>query len=355
MRILALLIATALLANGANCVYGQSENEKDALVKRLNAQFILTRMTADGTDVVKGGSIVTLHKDGLQLCSIEAKLPLPNSYKQGRLSAGKFGWSMAMGLAQPQTPTANIPLRTFVPDEKVWITAFGVEKSGVIFKIYSDSYQDVRYYGQLEFPFSKKSMPPVDDLLKTIAEVLTADAPSDNQQSTTPPPDQGQSSSSQTISGQYSLKQTGAHLSLVPDGSFILTASNGDQRPGHFTVNGNRLALTYAATGRTGYFTIQGDQLLAETGLAWIRQGDAPQPASPPEQPVQPMQAIAPPPPPSDDPPPPPPTVSLGQTMNQVIGILGQPKSVARAAAKTIFTYTSLKVVFVNGKVSDVE
>jgi hypothetical protein len=48
-------------------------------------------------------------------------------------------------------------------------------------------------------------------------------------------------------------------------------------------------------------------------------------------------------------------TVSLGQTTSQVEAIMGKPKSVANLPTKTIYVYDGLKVVFVNGKVSDVQ
>ena len=41
--------------------------------------------------------------------------------------------------------------------------------------------------------------------------------------------------------------------------------------------------------------------------------------------------------------------------MDQVIAILGQPKTIAKAGTKVIFKYADMKVTFLNGKVSDVE
>jgi hypothetical protein len=265
---LACLLSWTALGFVCPVLYGQSDEFKGAITKKLNEQIVLTRMTADGNDVVKQGSVVTLHKDGLQMCSTEAKLPLTNSYKEGKLSAGKFGWAMAMGMAQPSLPTANVPLRTFVADEKFWVVAIGVERNELIFKIYSDVYQDVRYYTQLAFPFNKKSVPTVDEMLKTVAEVITPEPAASNEpvQATAQP---------------------------VP----------------------------------------------------------APAQAPPPA----PMQAIAPPPPPPDAAAPPPPTVALGQNMDQVIAILGQPKTIAKAGTKVIFKYADMKVTFLSGKVSDVE
>jgi len=48
--------------------------------------------------------------------------------------------------------------------------------------LYSDPYDGVRYFGELKFPFKKSSVPPADELLNTIAEVLAVQ-PSDD-----PPP-----------------------------------------------------------------------------------------------------------------------------------------------------------------------
>lgn len=62
---------------------------------------------------------------------------------------------------------------------------------------------------------------------------------------------------------------------------------------------------------------------------------------------------IAPPPPPSDAAPPP--TVSLGQTRDQVVAILGEPVHKAKVGIKDIYTYKDLKVTFVNGKVKDIQ
>jgi hypothetical protein len=48
-------------------------------------------------------------------------------------------------------------------------------------------------------------------------------------------------------------------------------------------------------------------------------------------------------------------TVSMGQSMAEVERIMGKPKSIANLPTKTIYVYDGLKVVFVNGKVSDVQ
>jgi hypothetical protein len=48
-------------------------------------------------------------------------------------------------------------------------------------------------------------------------------------------------------------------------------------------------------------------------------------------------------------------TVELGQTFEQVEKILGKPENIAKLGPKTIYTYKNLKVIFTDGKVTDVQ
>ncbi len=48
-------------------------------------------------------------------------------------------------------------------------------------------------------------------------------------------------------------------------------------------------------------------------------------------------------------------TIQSGQTIDQVVGILGQPEKKVDLGAKQIFVYKDLKVTFMDGKVSDVQ
>jgi hypothetical protein len=51
----------------------------------------------------------------------------------------------------------------------------------------------------------------------------------------------------------------------------------------------------------------------------------------------------------------PPPTIALGQTTDQVTAAIGQPTRIVDLGAKKIFTYPDMKIVFMNGKVSDAQ
>jgi hypothetical protein len=68
-------------------------------------------------------------------------------------------------------------------------------------------------------------------------------------------------------------------------------------------------------------------------------------------------QVVPPPAPPQPPPPAAPPTIKIGQTQDAVVAVLGQPDSVDALGAKQVYIYTSksLKVTFVNGKVTAVE
>lgn len=48
-------------------------------------------------------------------------------------------------------------------------------------------------------------------------------------------------------------------------------------------------------------------------------------------------------------------TVEMGQTTEQVESILGKPEKIIKLGEKTIFVYKDMKVVFADGKVSDVQ
>jgi hypothetical protein len=48
-------------------------------------------------------------------------------------------------------------------------------------------------------------------------------------------------------------------------------------------------------------------------------------------------------------------SIALGQTISQVVAVMGQPQQIVDLGAKKTYTYPDLKIVFVNGKVSDVQ
>jgi hypothetical protein len=237
------------LAGVAPALHGQDQRAE--IQKRLAAEFKRTKMTADRSDIATAGSVLDLHKDGLVMCSTEAIASPTNIYKNGTISFG-FGANMAWGmaLAPANQQTTAIAQRKFVTGEKFWVTDYTIKPDGVVFVFYSDPYNDVRYYGQLKFPFAKNVAPPADDVMRTIEEVITAEADSQ------------------------------------------------DAAP-----------------------------------------ADNAAPAAP--APAQPSA--------------PPKTIALGQTTDQVVGILGQPQKIVNLGVKQMYFYSDMKVIFTNGKVTDVQ
>ncbi len=136
-----------------------------AILQKLNAQFKLTETTADRTDIVTPGDVVVIHKPGLLMFDVASVVPPTNVYKDGKIGQG-FGTQMMKS-------EKNRVMRWFVPGEKCWVTAVSVQNDGVSIGLYSDPYNDVRYYAILKISFpNKKDVPPVDSVMGTIAEVL---------------------------------------------------------------------------------------------------------------------------------------------------------------------------------------
>jgi hypothetical protein len=48
-------------------------------------------------------------------------------------------------------------------------------------------------------------------------------------------------------------------------------------------------------------------------------------------------------------------SIQLGQTVSEVEAAFGKPEKVISLGSKTIYTYKDVKVVFMDGKVSDVQ
>jgi hypothetical protein len=173
-----------------------SQDQKAEIQQRLASQFTLTKTTADRSDIVTPGSILTLKKDGVIMFTLDARVPAITTYKDGKLAMG-FGDAMAITMALGSNQTAStVPQRKFVAGEKFWITASSVTDKHVMLVVYSDLINNVRYYGQIKFPFPKHSIPSVDDVMKTIAEVLDVQPPDNSPPSDTStgdqtPPDTG--------------------------------------------------------------------------------------------------------------------------------------------------------------------
>jgi len=190
------LTATAQLGFGKKGKKGeeaapQSSSDQPTLIQnKLLSQINLTKATADRTDIVTAGDVVTLQKDGLMMCSTASSYAYSNTYNNGVLSANQKNRAkdaaltgtktaimghLGMGGGGSATDAANnaCASRKFVAGEKFWITGIAAKKDGILISTLSDPYDDVRYYGEIKFSFPKDSVPPVDDFVKTVFDVIT--------------------------------------------------------------------------------------------------------------------------------------------------------------------------------------
>jgi hypothetical protein len=241
------------------------------LQQKLESKYAITKTTDDKTDIVTAGAVLILEKDKLLMYATTTQAPPQNIYKDGRLSAGAFAAHEKMqsfGTMLGHPPPKTVQTRYYVTGEKFWVTRIDTAADGVVFTLFTDAVQDVRYYCTLKFIYPHGATPTTDQVLSMVGDVLKvqqddaapADKKGDQQQAAAGGQDQGQ----QQQAGQ-------------PD-------------------NGQAQAAAQ-----------------------------------------------------------PPPTIQLGQTEDEVVGLIGQPEKKIALGSKEIFVYKDIKVTFIGGKVADVQ
>src|SRR5580658_2364273 len=128
----------------------QDQAPKDALINQLQKQYPLTKLSADGKDVVTAGSVFTLKKDGLVLTPTDSSDVSGNSYKAGKIMQSATGKANEKAkkvksvLGHFPIPgassTASAPTndtRTFVAGEKLNITKIVVKDGAAVFGLCS--------------------------------------------------------------------------------------------------------------------------------------------------------------------------------------------------------------------------
>jgi hypothetical protein len=147
------------------------------LQQQLEAKYAITKPTDDKTDIVTAGAVLILQKDKIIMYSTANQVLPQNTYKNGKLSEGVFGMhdsaqKFGSFIGHPPPQSAQTQSRHFVTGEKFWVTGIAVQGDGVVFTLFSDAIQDVRYQCTLKFPYTKGTTPATDDVMKTVAEVF---------------------------------------------------------------------------------------------------------------------------------------------------------------------------------------
>jgi len=182
------ILAAAIFSIGMKA---QAGDPATLIQEKLVTEIKLTKTTGAHDDIVTAGDIVLLHKDGLMMCSVSSGYAFSNTYANGVLGANMKnrakdalrGWGKGLlsGGGSDVAGAANngCPSRKFVAGEKIWITGVQAQKDGILVSTFSDPYKDsqgndTRYYGEVKFAFPNKgSVPPVDDFVKVVEQVIT--------------------------------------------------------------------------------------------------------------------------------------------------------------------------------------
>jgi hypothetical protein len=249
-------LTVAAVTGIAFLAYGQSSD----LEQKVRSQYSLTEVTADRSDITTQGTVVTLQEGGLLTYSTASCVPYLNTYKKGKISqpfGGNLFSGVACGLASNNT---NYPTHIFMGGERFSIIGVYFPKDGITFRLYSDPYGGLRYYGDLKFPFEKGSVPSPDEMLATITNVLTLQSADTNADT---------KARLAEIAGEYVMAKSAKNrLQLNSDGTLSLV--RGGNYSGTFTITGNTLRSQIG--GVSSSLTLQGDTLIDRRGEVWVRQ-----------------------------------------------------------------------------------
>jgi hypothetical protein len=191
----------AILAVAAVAARGE---DTAAMQKKLVSEYALTQPTADNTDIVTAGSVLVLQKSDLTLGPTSGSSLYQNVYRDGKIQASAFAKSKnffskvgkvpglssipgvgtaASGVATADSNSGASP-RTYVTGEKLWVTKIEFKnenkEQSVVFELFTDAVNDVRYKGALKFPLPKGANE--DQVDKLVAEVFKVQPAEDAKQ-----------------------------------------------------------------------------------------------------------------------------------------------------------------------------
>lgn len=264
--------------------------------KKLVADYPLTTPTAAFDDIVTPGAVVVLQKGPLMMVAVTSSVnPYPSTYKNGKLKSGMAAaksWRDKLGA---------VPVISAVP---------GVAQSG-------------GGPGTRTFVVGEKMwVTKIDVRPDAVVLDLFTDAYADVRYKTSvtfPFPNKG------NIPSADDVGKLVAEVFKVQPADDAKDGKTDAQQPPP-AGGGSQPAPANAAPAQAA-------------------------PAAPQQAAEAPPPAIAPPPPPPADPK----TVSLGQKPDEVVAALGQPEKIVKLGAKQTYYYKDMKVIFVNGKVTDVQ
>jgi hypothetical protein len=236
--------------------------------QQLRSQYRVASVGNNGV-VVRAGTVVVVQQDGITALPAPGEYPC-NSHKEG----SRISHSAMCAINYSVSKDTQRPLQV---GEKAYLTGIQAKPTEVVFKIQTccGGSNDAPYRAAVSFQFPKGYLDSMKlkDIQDAIGQIFVPDTSSSDQGSDQSQVNTSQGAQQTSLAGLWDVQGTGAQIQLNPDGSFVQHAPNGQERPGHYTVNGDSLVLTYTATGRSGTFSIRGDTIYVGTRLAWVRHG----------------------------------------------------------------------------------
>lgn len=169
-----LLVGTAALA----------QDQQTAIKKELDSEYRLTQPTAANDDIVTAGSVLTLKMNRITMFPVSSVGLCKNTYRDGKISQDASckvpkvpNWVIKLPVPHVPTMPEAPRSRDFVKGEKMWVTNIEVKNSSVVFTLFTDPYNQVRYKTSLIFPL-KESALTADGATQLIGEVFDAEIPS---------------------------------------------------------------------------------------------------------------------------------------------------------------------------------
>jgi hypothetical protein len=170
-----LFLSTCFVLSSTLASTAQTLDTPGAVKAAVLAKYHVTQATADHTDLVTAGDVITLLKSGLVMYGSTSAIATTGnvSYHDGKLNAGGMTKFMMAG----NNPNSATPIRTWVSGEKFWLVAVEIKNDGLYLQFLSDPINDVRYMGSIKFPIDKKQpIPGPDVMMPRIAEVIAVSA-----------------------------------------------------------------------------------------------------------------------------------------------------------------------------------
>jgi len=274
-RLLVAFIGGLLFSGALTLLVGQTQGA--GIEPQLRSQYRVASVGGNGV-VVRAGTVVVVQQDGITALPAPGEYPC-NSHKEG----GRISHSAMCAINYSVSKDTQRPLQV---GEKAYLTAIQVKPTEVVFKIQtcSGGANDAPFRAAVSFQFPKGYLDSMKlkDIQDAIGQIFVPDTSSSDQGSDQPQPNPSQGAQQTSLAGLWDMQGTGAQIQLNPDGSLSQQAPNGQERPGHYTVNGDSLVLTDAATGRSSTFNIRGDSIYFGSRLMWVRHAAAPPPPPPP-------------------------------------------------------------------------